>query len=511
MPDWLNILDLELAAKNVRTDIFGDWHRDPWDWAELGWVVRSRPEFVAHRLNTLAPYAAFPLDVAKENFFTRPAVVFDLLDRLALQALVDRVSCRLLESSPAWMYSWRLSRANPRSGHYNNMDDEWELYRHHLIRSSAYYDFALTTDIVSCFASIPLSRMVSMVEQHAPGGVLTERLCQAIEGWDSLPTRSGVPQRANFSSVLVNAYLKPLDDVLDGHGALSGQSILARLVPQGAAAMRWIDDVWLFGHDPGRLRSAQLDLQDAARDLGLNLNAAKTELLEGDELVAKARRLEHSAVDVALDQEPPSLSELDSLVSRILERPASANRTTIRFATVRIRRLKAWTYLQPLAENAHLMPQGASALTRLFRDSGYWRDLSSWFVSYATSEWSRISSSVAQFGMMFPSNEAPAAGVAELMERSVSERRSLPMFALAAQRLAAWSPESARLLFREVAGVCHHPHERRILALAALNAGEERAWAARLLREHPENQPVLAFLEGRNFTPVPAAADFRGY
>lgn len=416
MTDWLNILDLGLATKNVRTDIFGDWHRDPWDWVELEWIVQSRPEFVAHRLNTPAPYAAFPLDVAKENFFTRPAVVLDLVDRLALQALVDRASLRLLESSPAWMYSWRLSRANPRSGHYNDMDDEWELYRHHLIRSSVYYDFALTTDIVSCFASIPLSRMVSMVEQRAPGGALTERLCQAIEAWDALPTRSGVPQRANFSSVLVNAYLKPLDDVLAAHGALSGQSILARLVPHGAAAMRWVDDVWLFGPDPGRLRSAQLDLQDVARDLGLNLNAAKTELLEGEELVAKARQLEHSAVDVALEQEPPSLSELDSLVSRILERPASANRTTIRFATVRIRRLKAWTYLQPLAENAHLMPQGASALTRLFRDSGYWRELPSWFVSYATGEWSKISSSVAQLGMMFPSNEAPATAVAELME-----------------------------------------------------------------------------------------------
>jgi hypothetical protein len=511
MPDWLNILDLGIAARNVRTDIFGDWHRDPWDWPELEWVAGTRPDLLAARLEHKDAFAAFPLDVAKENFFTRPAIVFDIVDRLAIQALVDRVSARLLDGAPPWMYSWRLSRSKPQAGHYSNMDDEWQLYRHHLIRSSVFYDLALTTDIVSCFASIPLSRLVTMVQQRAAGGVLTDRLCQAIEQWDGLPRRTGVPQRANFSSVLVNAYLRPIDDLLAFHGAVGGSSILARLVPQGAAAMRWVDDVWLFGSDAGRLRSVQLELQDVARDLGLNLNAAKTELLEGNELVAKARRLEHSAVDVALDENPPSRSELDALVARVLEHPASANRTTIRFATVRIRRIKAWDLFQPLAEKAHLMPQGASALARLFRDSGYWRDLGSWYVWYAASVWSKISASVAQLGTMFPSDGPVANEVADYLERALGERQSLSMFALAAQRLAAWRPNSARLLFRELAGSCHHPQERRILALAGLNAGEERAWAAGLLREHVENRSILEFLEGRNFVPVAPGADFRGY
>jgi hypothetical protein len=511
MADWVNILDVDLAARNVRTDIFGDWHRDPWDWPELEWVAGSRPDLLGTRLDSHEAFAALPLDVAKENFFTRPAIVFDIVDRLAIQALVDRVSARLLDGAPPWMYSWRLSRANPRAGQYNDMDDEWALYRHHLIRLSVFYDFALTTDIVSCFASVPLKRLVAMVEQRAAGGVLTERLCEAIEQWDGIPRRSGVPQRANFSSVLVNAYLKPIDDRLAFHGALGGNTILARLVPHGAAAMRWVDDVWLFGGDPGRLRAGQLDLQDVARDLGLNLNAAKTELLEGDELVAKARRLEHSAVDVALDQAPPSRAELDQLVARILERPATANRTTIRFATVRIRRIKAWDLLRPLAEKAHLMPQGASALARLFRDSEFWRGMGSWYVSYAESQWAKVSTSVAQLGTMFPTDGAIPNEVADYLERALTARRSLSMFALAAQRLAAWRPDAARLLFRELAGSCHHPQERRILALAGLNAGEERAWAAGLLREHVENRSILEFLQARNFIAVAPGADFRGY
>src|SRR5690349_3325615 len=111
MTAWRDILDYELAAKNVRTDIFGDWHRDPWDWPELEWVVESQPQLIADRLDSTLSYASFPLDVAKENFFTRPAIVFDIVDRVAVQALVDRTSAKLLEASPPWMYSWRLSRS----------------------------------------------------------------------------------------------------------------------------------------------------------------------------------------------------------------------------------------------------------------------------------------------------------------------------------------------------------------------------------------------------------------
>jgi hypothetical protein len=55
------------------------------------------------------------------------------------------------------------------------------------------------------------------------------------------------------------------------------------------------------------------------------------------------------------------------------------------------------------------------------------------------------------------------------------------------------------------------PHHRRVVALAALAAGEDRTWVARLLGEFRENAPTLQFLKDRNFAPVPAQADFSGY
>lgn len=91
-PNWAEIVDVNQAAKNCFLDMAGDWHRDPWGWAELRWVAKERPQLAYERLGKHGVKAPGLLDVPKENFVLRPAVVLDVLDRLCYQALVDRES-----------------------------------------------------------------------------------------------------------------------------------------------------------------------------------------------------------------------------------------------------------------------------------------------------------------------------------------------------------------------------------------------------------------------------------
>jgi hypothetical protein len=93
----------------------------------------------------------------------------------------------------------------------------------------------------------------------------------------------------------------------------------------------------------------------------------------------------------------------------------------------------------------------------------------------------------------------------------IEQASDISRLALAAQRLAAWNRDDARALFRSIGDRLAHPAERRIIALAALNAGEEHGWVRRLVGEHRENAPVAAFLEERHYAPVPFVADFAGY
>jgi hypothetical protein len=304
-PEWLDALDIGLALRNCHDDLIGEWYRDPWSWPELTWVVQRRPDLLVTRLNSSGARMASTIDVAKENFGLRPAIVMDPLDRLAYQALVDRLSLTLIRHLPSWVYIARLSRKTPTAGGYLSTN-EWEYYRARLKGLVVRYRFLLTTDIVSFFASIPVDRLSERVEQRAGRSRVTERLLSMLAAWDLMPGRSGLPQRFLASSVLANMYLAPIDDVLQSFGR-SRPGRPFRLA-------RWMDDMWVFGNSEGRLRRAQVELSEAMRAIGLDMNVSKTKLLEGDDAEQEVQQREHSAVDIALQLDEPDYMPLDILL-----------------------------------------------------------------------------------------------------------------------------------------------------------------------------------------------------
>ncbi|MCA1703918.1 MAG: hypothetical protein LC808_11885, partial [Actinobacteria bacterium] len=185
-----------------------------------------------------------------------------------------------------------------------------------------------------------------------------------------------------------NMFLGPLDDVLRAYSAVRSK-LTSALLPQGRVA-RWMDDVWVFGADAGKMRAAQLDIQDALRSSGLELNHAKTDVLEGPRVDEEAKKVQHSAVDNALTVtpgEPQDVAPLMELVEKLLNDPSNADRTSVKFVTTRMRDHSLYGAVPDFAENAERMPHVADSLARLFRDSIHWRDMQRWYVEYATSPW----------------------------------------------------------------------------------------------------------------------------
>jgi hypothetical protein len=271
-----------------------------------------------------------------------------------------------------------------------------------------------------------------------------------------------------------------------------------------------MDDIWLFGRDPARLRRAQLDIQEAMSDLGLNMALAKTAVLEGDDVPTGIQRRDHSAVDVGLQQDEPDTDAMEELIDRLLEKPETASRTSIRFVTERMRRFRIMDRVDDFADKAERMPHASDALARLFRDSNKWRELDEWYVEYIDSNWGAIDWSVAQFGTMFPSKEAPSEAVKERLTKAMLETRSVTLTALGAQRLGAWDADEARVAIREAAKRADNPLVRRALALGALGAGEERAFVKKLLSEFEENQATTRMLQDSRFKKPKARPDFEG-
>lgn len=500
--DWLGALDLDRSLANCHRDMIGDWYRDPWGWPELAWV-RANTHVLLDRLEAQGVRASALIDVPKVNFATRPALVFDPVDRYCYQALVDAVSVQMIGDLPAWAYGSRLARTETRRGVYTTRS-EWEWYRGRLQSLNQVNSDALVTDIVSFFASIPPPNLCDAIEQRA-NNAITRRVCDLIFAWSRIPGRPGLQQRSLASSVLANMYLRPVDDVLRAEGA-GGHS-----AGKYGRAVRWTDDIWLFGTDPAELRRAQLRLESCMRDLGLNMNAAKTNVIGGNDLSQKVFEIELAYIDVSLRQDPPDPRPLELLVDKLIRRRESAERTAIRFVCRRIRNTRRQDLAELLADAAPRMPQGADHVARMLRELDMWAGRSDWYLSYCGSPWAAIEWAPAQMGTMFPADAAGPPAVADFFRQQVVLlRRSLPFLAVACQRLAAWRPGEARDVIRDAARRTIHPLERRILALSALQAGEDRTFVRNLLSQMEDNQPTLLMLQSTDFRPPTLVPDFTG-
>lgn len=499
---WLDALDPSLALTNCHTDLRGDWYRDPWGWPELDWVVKRKPELLAETVGRNEPRRFSRIDVPKENFGIRPAVVFHPLDRLAYQALVDRISVSLHHDLQPWVFGWRLPRAEPVRGRYVSNDKEWSYYRQRLRTLALRYPVALQTDIVSFFASIPIERLIERIYSRTTDGVVA-RLGSMLRGWARTADRPGLPQRCHASSILANIYLGPLDDTI-------AQCLPPAEEGRSAGAARWMDDIWVSAMDRGSARASQLRLERTMRDLGLHMGRGKTEVLEGEAMQTAAWAIEHGSVDLALESDPLSRKPLAELVEQIVASPETISRHSVRFAEKRVRDTADFELAEQLATVSHRLPHAADLIARLFRAMNLWETRVDWFLEYAASPWGAVEWSVAQLGTMFPSDAAGVDAVADLFRTRLPLHRSLPLVAVAAQRLAAWQPVAARDLLRETARDAVDPLERRILALAALGAGEDRSIIARVLGEFEDNRVTLAMLQERHFQHVPANPDFAG-
>lgn len=504
--DWSKALDLGLASTNLNIEMVGDWHQDPWGWPELSYLANERPDLVYDHARSSGTLAVALMDVPKDNWGTRPAVVLQITDKLLYQALVDRLSVPLIGTMSPNAFGWRLPPTSPKAGTYSHNNHQWENYRDHLSLLAGWHTAALKTDIVSFFASIPVEPLQEAIMDHCGATAVSKRLCNMVESFDAAPDRSGLPQRSTASSVLANMYLAPVDDVLL-QNATAMPAVFNSKVRYHSFA-RWMDDIWTFGFDPAAARRTQMQLQAAAQSLGLNLNYAKTDVLEGNDVVEQARAIEHSAVDDAIITR--DFGPLEDLIDSIVDGPEKANRTSIKFACQRMRNHGQVYRVKDLIFAARRMPHAADALSQLFKEIFRQGSLQDFFLDYAASDWATHEWSVAYYGRMFPSSKVPRRQIRNYFADTVrSANTSLPLLAVAAQRLAAWDPAEARTAFRD-AFKSSSPHGRRVLALAALDAGETRTKVRSWLKADAENLPTLAMLESRSFAAPKVQAYFAG-
>ena len=507
-------IDLEAGAHLLRAEMYGDWYRDPWAWPELE-PANIKDLDIEEDLGVRATSGEYHLthsprfhviEVPKSWLGVRPAVVLDPLSRLLYGSAVLSgldVFCRSL---PEWVCGWRSRE----SGTVERNSEEWQRYVADLPERGE-GGMGLQSDITSFFASVSPQRLRPIVVDSLGRVAATNVIMDVVEGHDSLLTRNGLPQRSYASAILANAYLRPIDDVL-----------AAALPNDGVKAVRrWMDDISAEGSEDV-LYKLLMQLQDSARQIGLELNSAKTHLLDVDRSSESLHLDDLREIEVPLhmlragyDEVPEP--EFDTEVLRTLEEqclmtPQRVPRTILRAVLASLSKYGEFSRLNQWLQRAHYLPHVADSLGRYLRSAGevdpdLVEEIAAWFRTFESSPWNALDWVSAQAALAFSSSNLPS-DVRVVLVRWLRDSMNLQKVSISCQKLAVTDPTLCRTLIRARVDHTDDPQIIRAFALGGLAAGETTETVKALLMRDHHNHLLLRWLDKHGWRAPSAAIDF---
>ncbi|MER5322864.1 RNA-directed DNA polymerase [Streptosporangium roseum] len=509
-------LDLQRGIKLARQEMYGDWYRDPWSWPELTAVEASTLDAERDLHLKKGAGGEFHLqhrpffhliEVPKSHLGVRPAVIQDPMSRLAYLSSALTGLTQFHEDLPEWVYGWRTRDSST----LESNSSEWNAY----VETIPQYDqegFGLQTDITSFFASIRPDRLEQIVYDKLGKVAAASIITDVIRAHDSLSTRSGLPQRSFASAILAHIVLQPIDDALAAGAMDSGVT----------SVRRWMDDISAEGEEDA-LFSLLMDLQERAREIGLELNTSKTHLSPAAESAESLRLedLKEIEVPIKIVREgyfsenmsfEPNLEVLHKLESAILADPRTASRTMARAVLVSLTKAGEFSRYMEWRDSASSLPHAADSLGRYLRgalrgNEALWHELGDWFKSYEGSPWGRLAWVSSQYALAFPAAHIPPP-VFETLRRWIENSGNIQQVAIAVQRICSSSPALGRNLIRARVDRTADPLMLRVFALGLLMAGESRVAVEAVLSRDPRNQLLANFLASRRWEAPPVAKDF---
>ncbi|WP_309341216.1 RNA-directed DNA polymerase, partial [Actinomyces viscosus] len=322
-------LDIVSATNLLKSEQYGAWYRDPWNFPELDANFTKTLDAstlgigkTSSGINFTSPPSFLPFDFPKSFFATRPAVTQDLQSSLAFAAAALQVAPSLHESLEDWVYGWRM-----RNGKFaGQSSNEWTQYtgtKKDILQS----EYSAQTDITSCFASIDHKEVSDFVYKTVGKTTAANIINSVLEQHATTPGRRGLPQRSNAASILAQLAFYYIDL------RISERLFTGRIT----SARRWMDDISFEGSYE-ELHDLLTVIQNDARRFGLEINTSKTSIITSTQLVQEIEEEENKLIEVepvivdAGYDEPPLIFYDDSflvdLESEILANPSRFSRPT---------------------------------------------------------------------------------------------------------------------------------------------------------------------------------------
>lgn len=340
---WNTLCDVQTLKRGwhiARSELSRDFAEIPFA-ADV--IARDLDKYLQELSSTLKagtyrPRSLIEVDVPKGPFGIRPGSVLPLRDRIVASAIVLQIAPSLDRLLKPNVYSWRVKRPLPKRGpifdegaledmpflkaktirRWIDPVEPWyalwprfdEASRKVAIGKGARYRFLATSDIAAYFENIQLQ----VLREHLLTDLPDERqivnlLMSMLESWvvrtaDGFTPGRGIPQGSSVGSFLGNYFLRPLDG-----------AILRLGRKRDISYFRYMDDVRIFTNSIEDARAVLFTMLQTLRKLHLNVQTAKTRVLDENEGEI-SRHLTDERVD--------DLSEIrEEIATRFSDRPVS--------------------------------------------------------------------------------------------------------------------------------------------------------------------------------------------
>jgi hypothetical protein len=291
-----------LARNDSRTDFIFD----PYRFSDFAFRLDDYLIGIAQSLKsgTYHPKPLLTIDVPKSSLSVRPGSVLSVEDKIVIFAIACLIAPPLDDKLPDAVYSWRVKRSKNKKDLF--VDHEilkfpflkrttirrwvdfvepwygvWPQFIKDLeaAHDKEGYRIMVVSDIVAYFENIDLGLLRDLLLVNLPRQPrIINFLINLLEYWSwpavhgGLSTR-GIPQGNGVSSFLGNIYLLPLD--------IAFHKICAR---RDIRYLRYMDDVKVLTKDIHVARDSLFLMNEKLRELRLNIQGAKTRILQDDEV-----------------------------------------------------------------------------------------------------------------------------------------------------------------------------------------------------------------------------------
>ncbi len=359
-------VDLVRLVRELRTDLGQDWFPDPLRYEDLlsvAAVQKALDDHVSDGDGLFQAEPAMAFDLPKPEFTLRYSMESSLRDRAYYQALVGCLAPYYDELLPNHVLSHRYAFGERRGRYFfRHPVKQWKLFNDHIRFEAKSKPVLLVTDVFNYFENIDVALLVDSLrsrisdisasgEDKARIQAVLDILERCLKSWCH-SERRGLPQNRFASSFLANIYMLAVDEAM---------------LQKDYAYYRYMDDIRIATSDRYAARAALRDLIVELRRRHLNVNAAKTKILEPaddgyrDKLNPEDSRLEQLSSmweSKSLNVIRRSLHPLRELATTLLAQGATSDRA-FRFCVRRFSKLARCpelglpdVFFQPLVEAA---------------------------------------------------------------------------------------------------------------------------------------------------------------